>query len=195
MIPPTETCGRRAPRLSFEEPSTGLARRASAAELIGPVSSFSFRCGCREARPVGACGCRRPLAGIQGACGRACRLRVHSSGSLHRPQRWRWEEAVSERSDDGRTRLPRRGLPPVAGVPQVWTRSVASILGHSGEPLVAGPLGPVPCSRFDRRLELGRRLGVADGRSLEVHAVCVVEEAVADGVSEVGIPNGGVPVL
>src|SRR5262249_56094265 len=47
--------------------------------------------------------------------------------------------------------------------------------------------------RLGWRLRVGAR--VADRGSLELDAVGVVEQAVADGVGEVGIPDGSVPVL
>ena len=53
-----------------------------------------------------------------------------------------------------------------------------------------------PSERSDgRRSQLGLRLGAPLRRPLEVEAVGVVEEAVADGIGEVGVADAGVPVL
>ena len=53
-----------------------------------------------------------------------------------------------------------------------------------------------PSERSDGRpSRLGLRLGASLRRALEVEAVGVVEDAVADGVGEVRVADAGLPVL
>jgi hypothetical protein len=70
FVPLTETCGRTLPRLFFEGPSTGLARQGVGSGM-NEAFFLSFVSSLRtcEARPVEACGRRRPFAGVQGTVG------------------------------------------------------------------------------------------------------------------------------
>src|SRR5437773_11243828 len=75
-----------------------------------------------------------------------------------------------------------------------WT-SKPSTAFHSPS-ACTGPLGAKRrCSRLGLGRGLGSRAGAADGGPLELEAVGVVEQAVADGIGQVGIADDGVPVL